>query len=148
MNTIAVLGRKYSSEILAAAGQPVTVGRLCDDLDIPVATCYRRVNELSAAGLLAEQSGEQGGSEVTQFQRTTDGIDIRFDGSVSVHTWPRASRRPAVLDFLMSPFERLDMTARLLSVSQRASTEVAAPAISTPQEMSEEDTNSSKSSSS
>lgn len=144
MNAVAILGRKYSTEILSATDQPVTVGELRNSLDIPVATCYRRVDELTEAGLLEKHTVERDGSEVTRFQRTTDGIDIRFDESVSVFTWPPASRRSAVLDLLMSPFERLEVIDRLSLTDQLTHTEISAPATSVSQEPTERDRSSSK----
>jgi len=44
---VEVLGRKYSVDILRAAREPRSVSWLSQELDIPIATCYRRVKELS-----------------------------------------------------------------------------------------------------
>jgi len=119
MNTIALLGRKYSTEILAETKQPMTVGELHDNLGAPIATCYRRVNELTEAGLLTEHTVNRNRSGVTQFQRTTDEIDIRFTDSISVCTHSASSQRSAIMDILTRPFERLNVTGRLSSATQR-----------------------------
>lgn len=50
--TLLVLGTQYNSDILGATDEPKSVKRLSNDLDIPIATCYRRVEELTEAGLL------------------------------------------------------------------------------------------------
>lgn len=114
MEAIAVLGRKYSSKILAAADEPVAAGELSDELSIPIATCYRRLDELAAAGLLTRHHGEGADSSpITRFQRTTDAIDIRFDETVSMYKWPRETE-PLTLGRLVSnPFGRFDVTERL-----------------------------------
>lgn len=114
MEPIAILGRKYSSEILAATSEPQTAGELSENLSIPVATCYRRVNELTAAGFLTEQPDKRDdGSPVSQFQRTTDAIDIRLDDSVSVYMWPRETQRSRLRTLVASPFTGFDFPDRL-----------------------------------
>ncbi|MFB6281153.1 MAG: helix-turn-helix domain-containing protein [Haloferacaceae archaeon] len=50
---VRTLGSKYSAEILGATNEPRSAQELSDRLDIPIATCYRRIEELTEAGLLA-----------------------------------------------------------------------------------------------
>jgi DNA-binding PadR family transcriptional regulator len=47
------LGKKYSAEILTATTEPCSARELSEELDIPIATSYRRIEELLNAGLLA-----------------------------------------------------------------------------------------------
>ncbi len=50
MELVEALGATYSIDILDAAGTPTSVSELSDSLEIPPATCYRRVNHLASAG--------------------------------------------------------------------------------------------------
>lgn len=46
------LGNKYSAEILDATDEPRSAQDLSEELDIPIATCYRRIDELTEHDLL------------------------------------------------------------------------------------------------
>jgi hypothetical protein len=75
-------------EILGATGKPTSVTHLSESLDIPIATCYRRVGELATVGLLEEiTAGEDGTHRATQYQRTTDAVGIRFAPIPSLFAW-------------------------------------------------------------
>lgn len=50
---VRTLGSKYSAEILGATNEPRSAQELSERLDIPIATCYRRIEDLTDAGLLA-----------------------------------------------------------------------------------------------
>jgi DNA-binding Lrp family transcriptional regulator len=50
---VRTLGSKYSAEILGATNEPQSAQELSDRLDIPIATCYRRIEDLTDAGLLS-----------------------------------------------------------------------------------------------
>lgn len=140
MNRIDILGRKYSSEIMAATDTPRSASELSDDLGIPIATCYRRVDELVAAGFLEEQTAEGAdGRAVAQFQRATDAIDIRFDSTVSMHTWPR-DVRPFPLDRLVpDAFSGINITERLPWLGRGSPTEVSSTGMLTSLQRSEQD---------
>jgi len=79
MSTEAVelLGRKYSVDILRAAKEPRSVSWLSQELDIPIATCYRRVKELSENMYLEEVTAGES-RDRTQYCRTTDSIEVNF----------------------------------------------------------------------
>jgi predicted transcriptional regulator len=49
---VRTLGSKYSAEILGATSEPRSAQELSNLLDVPIATCYRRIEELTEAGLL------------------------------------------------------------------------------------------------
>lgn len=53
---VEVLGNKYSTEILLATGEPLSAREISEEFDIPIATAYRRIEELTEVGLL-EQEG-------------------------------------------------------------------------------------------
>lgn len=81
-----VLGKKYSAEIVAAATDPISANELSKKLDIPPATCYRRVEELIDVGLLrgCENHGAKDG--VKHYRRSVDKVDFNFDGELSIRT--------------------------------------------------------------
>jgi hypothetical protein len=103
MKPIQIIGRKYSMEILGATEEPTSVARLSDSLDVPVATCYRRVNELASVGLLEEQTvDENDDSGSTRYRRTIDAMGIHLSPTPSVFAWTRirqaAGADPSPLD--------------------------------------------------
>lgn len=88
MKPVRILGREYSMEILGATGKPTSVTHLSESLDIPIATCYRRVGELATVGLLEEIPTDGDGTHrATQYQRTTDAVGIRFAPIPSLFAW-------------------------------------------------------------
>lgn len=80
---LAALGSKYSAEILCAAGTPKSAQALSEDIEIPIATCYRRIEELVDAGLLeceGRQLSEEG-RRTNIYRRTLDEIEVDFSES-------------------------------------------------------------------
>lgn len=76
-----VLGNKYSPEILLATEEPTSAQEMSDEFGIPIATAYRRIEELTEAGLL-----EKKGRRLTEddqrsniYQRNVDGVVIEFE---------------------------------------------------------------------
>ena len=89
METVRTLGREYSMAILGATGTPASVASLSESLDIPIATCYRRVSELTTVGLLEEhRSDNESTSKATRYRRTTSAVAIRFGPTPPL--WARA----------------------------------------------------------
>ena len=81
------LGKKYSAEILTAATEPRSARELSERLDIPIATSYRRIDELLDAGLLTLDGRvhSAGGRRTKVYRRDVDGIRIEFgDDKVNV----------------------------------------------------------------
>ena len=79
---LSALGNKYSAEILCAAGTPKSAQALSEDIEIPIATCYRRIEELVDAGLLeceGRQLSEEG-RRTNIYRRTLDEIEFDFGG--------------------------------------------------------------------
>ena len=77
---LSALGSKYSAKILCAAGTPKSAQALSEDIEIPIATCYRRIEELVEAGLL-ECEGRQlsnEGRRTNIYRRTLDEIEVDF----------------------------------------------------------------------
>ena len=81
---LSALGSKYSAEILCAAGTPKSAQALSEDIEIPIATCYRRIEELVEAGLLECEgrtlSAE--GRRTNIYRRTLDEIEVDFKDEV------------------------------------------------------------------
>lgn len=77
---LSALGSKYSAEILCAAGTPKSAQSLSEDVEIPIATCYRRISELVEAGLL-ECEGRRLSDEGRRthiYRRTVDELEVDF----------------------------------------------------------------------
>lgn len=72
------LGKKYNPEILRRTYEPKSAQELSDELDIPIATSYRRVEQLEELGLLAEEGKKfsEEGRQRTVYRRKVDGITI------------------------------------------------------------------------
>lgn len=77
-----VLGNKYNAEILGATRRPKSVQELSDELDIPIATSYRRVDELTEIDLLELDGRElsEEGRRTNVYRRTVDKVRVEFDG--------------------------------------------------------------------
>jgi len=75
---LAALGSKYSVEILHATRTPASAQRLSDELDVPIATCYRRIEELVDAGLLECEGRNlsEEGRRTNVYRRTLDEITV------------------------------------------------------------------------
>ncbi|ARS91508.1 winged helix-turn-helix domain-containing protein [Natrarchaeobaculum aegyptiacum] len=79
---LSALGNKYSAEILCAAGTPKSAQTLSEDIEIPIATCYRRIEELVDAGLLTCEGRRlsEEGRRTNIYRRTLDEIEVDFSG--------------------------------------------------------------------
>lgn len=80
------LGGRYSVAILEAADDPVSAQQLSDEMDVPIATCYRRIEDLVEAGLLRSEGRElsEQGRRTNVYRRTVDEVTVDFaDPSVS-----------------------------------------------------------------
>jgi predicted ArsR family transcriptional regulator len=94
-DVLPAVGKKYSAEILVATAEPRSAQELSDDLDIPIATCYRRIDELVDQGLLEAHGTHVVGSnrEETVYRRSADDITVDFSDSISVSVESRSSKR-------------------------------------------------------
>ena len=81
-SVLTALGNKYSAEILCAARTPTSVQQLSDELDVPIATCYRRIEELEEVGLLQCEGRQLSneGRRTNVYRRTLDEFAIEFTG--------------------------------------------------------------------
>jgi predicted transcriptional regulator len=89
---IEVLGNKYNPEILDAASEPKSAQELSEELDVPIATCYRRINELTEANLLElhDRPLSEEHRRIKVYRRSIDQITIDFRDEMSVELEERS----------------------------------------------------------
>ena len=81
IEVLQVLGKDYAVEILQATKDPRTAPELSNELGIPIATTYRRLNALADADLVREVSRSDAHRDTapTAFQRTVDDLRVEFE---------------------------------------------------------------------
>ncbi|WEL16859.1 MULTISPECIES: helix-turn-helix domain-containing protein [unclassified Halorhabdus] len=86
------LGNKYSAEILDATDEPKSAQDLSDELDIPIATCYRRIDELTEHDLLELHDNvlSDDRRRIKVYRRNVDSIEVGFDESLMVDVEERS----------------------------------------------------------
>lgn len=89
VETLRVLGNEYNAEILQATNEPRSAQDLSDELDVPIATCYRRIDELTEADLLElyDRPLSDEHRRINVYRRNVDEIRVEFvedDCAVSV----------------------------------------------------------------
>ena len=89
---IEVLGNKYNPEILEAAGEPKSAQELSEELDVPIATCYRRIEELTEANLLElhDRPLSEEHRRIKVYRRCVDEVSIDFRDGLSVELEQRS----------------------------------------------------------
>ncbi|MEF8830887.1 MAG: helix-turn-helix domain-containing protein [Halobacteriales archaeon] len=91
-----VLGEQYSAAILAATDSPLSARELSDMLDVPIATCYRRIEDLVDVGLLVEdgQRLSDHGRRTSVYRRSVDEVTVLFEkGEPTVSVAPASDGR-------------------------------------------------------
>jgi predicted ArsR family transcriptional regulator len=80
------LGNKYSAEILEATDEPQSAQDLSDELGIPIATCYRRIDELTEHDLLELHDNilSDDRRRIKVYRRNVDEVTVRFEEDLSV----------------------------------------------------------------
>jgi DNA-binding Lrp family transcriptional regulator len=84
---VRTLGSKYSAEILGATAEPRSAQELSNRLGVPIATCYRRIEELTEAGLLELEDSvlSEDHRRVDVYRRGVDELTVVFgDGQFEV----------------------------------------------------------------
>lgn len=86
------LGNKYSAEILDATDEPRSAQELSDELDIPIATCYRRIDELTEHDLLELHDNilSDDRRRIKVYRRNVEAIHVEFDDSLAVEIEERS----------------------------------------------------------
>lgn len=93
VEVLEVLGNKYNPEILQAAYEPKSAQDLSEMLDVPIATCYRRIEELSEVDLLQlhDRPLSDQHRRVKVYRRKVDEVNIHFeDGDCRVAVQERS----------------------------------------------------------
>ena len=90
---IEVLGNKYNTDILSATTEPKSAQDLSDELDVPIATCYRRIDELTDADLLTlhDRPLSDEHRRIKVYRRNVEKVEVNFDGGVSVDIAERSA---------------------------------------------------------
>jgi predicted ArsR family transcriptional regulator len=85
------LGNKYSAEILDATDEPQSAQELSDELGIPIATCYRRIDELTEHDLLELHDNilSDDRRRIKVYRRNVDQVHIDFEESMTVEVEER-----------------------------------------------------------
>ena len=80
LDVLRVLGNEYNAEILEATDEPHSAQELSETLDVPIATCYRRIEELTGAGLLElhDRVLSQEHRRTNVYRRNVDEVHIEF----------------------------------------------------------------------
>jgi DNA-binding transcriptional ArsR family regulator len=86
------LGNKYSAEILDATDEPQSAQELSDQLEIPIATCYRRIDELTEHGLLELHDNilSDDRRRIKVYRRNVDTVSVDFEESLTVSVEERS----------------------------------------------------------
>ncbi|MXR52633.1 helix-turn-helix domain-containing protein [Halovenus sp. WSH3] len=86
VDLLQTLGNKYSAEILDATDEPRSAQELSDELEIPIATCYRRIDELTEHNLLELHDNilSDDRRRIKVYRRNVDEVSIDFDEELTV----------------------------------------------------------------
>ena len=89
---IEALGNKYNPEILDAAGEPKSAQELSEQLEVPIATCYRRINELEETELLElyDRPLSDEHRRIKVYRRNVDGVTVTFRNGLTVELEERS----------------------------------------------------------
>lgn len=80
------LGNKYSADILDATDEPASAQELSDELGIPIATCYRRIDELTEHDLLELHDNvlSDDRRRIKVYRRCVEEVRVNFDEEMSI----------------------------------------------------------------
>ena len=80
------LGDEYSADILGATEDALSAQELSETLDVPIATCYRRIEQLTESGLLEHHDRilSDDRRRVNVYRRGVSRVSVTFDNGVNV----------------------------------------------------------------
>jgi predicted ArsR family transcriptional regulator len=92
VDILRTLGNKYSAEILEATDEPQSAQELSDELGIPIATCYRRIDELTEHDLLELHDNvlSDDRRRIKVYRRNVETIHVDFEESLTVSVEERS----------------------------------------------------------
>ena len=81
LDVLRVLGNEYNAEILEATNEPHSAQELSESLGVPIATCYRRIDELTEADLLElyDRPLSDEHRRINVYRRNVDEVRVEFD---------------------------------------------------------------------
>jgi len=93
VDVLRTLGNKYSAEILEATEEPRSAQELSDELDIPIATCYRRIDELTDHGLLELHDNvlSEDRRRIKVYRRNVEGVRVAFGDELAIDVEERST---------------------------------------------------------
>jgi predicted ArsR family transcriptional regulator len=101
VEVLRVLGNKYNAEILQATHSPKSAQELSEELDIPIATSYRRIEELNEHDLLEMEGKElsEEGRRTKVYRRQIDELTVAFGvEETEIDTTERTEAKNALVD--------------------------------------------------
>ena len=101
VDVLRVLGNKYNAEILQATHSPKSAQELSEELDIPIATSYRRIEELNDHDLLKMEGKELSdeGRRTKVYRRQIDELTVAFGvDDTEIDTTERTEAKNALVD--------------------------------------------------
>lgn len=80
VDVLRALGNEYNAEILQAAKEPRSAQELSEQLGVPIATCYRRIDELTETDLLElhDRPLSDEHRRVNVYRRNVDEVRVEF----------------------------------------------------------------------
>ena len=86
VDVLRTLGNKYSAEILEATDEPRSAQELSDELGIPIATCYRRIDELTQRDLLELHDSilSDDRRRIKVYRRNVETVRVGFSDTLTV----------------------------------------------------------------
>lgn len=91
-NLLSALGQAYAQNILRITDEELTAKQISAETGIPIATCYRRIEDLVEGGLLEEtdQILTDDHRRASVYRRSVDSIECTFvDQSIQIETEER-----------------------------------------------------------
>ena len=81
LDVLRVLGNEYNAEILEATHEPHSAQELSEELDVPIATCYRRIDALTEADLLelTDRPLSDEHRRINVYRRNVDEVRVEFE---------------------------------------------------------------------
>lgn len=101
VDVLRVLGNKYNAEILQATHSPKSAQELSKELEIPIATSYRRIEELSEHDLLEMEGKELSdeGRRTKVYRRRVDELTVTFGiNDTEIESKERTEAKNALVD--------------------------------------------------
>jgi len=106
---LSVIGNEYNPEILQAAYEPRSAQELSETLGVPIATCYRRIEELTEADLLElyDRPLSDEHRRINVYRRNVDEVHVEFrQGDCTVRVEARSEVKNKLDDVWRSLADR------------------------------------------